>query len=625
MLEKLNSRIQGWFAWLIISVIALTFALFGIEHYVQSRSANLAKAEVNGHAITIRDFDLYYRRNQRLHDASELSAAAEKQRKQEMVEQMILQNLTIQSAIDSGFYVSNNQAIAQIQAIPQFQEEGRFSLGRYQQALSNALFTAESFQTEVRDELLSNQERFAFSATAFALPYELEQFVKLYNQTRDYHYLVIPYQAFVQHVKIDDKAIKAYYQQHHDTFKSPEKVAIEYVSLSMPVMREKIKISDAQVKRYYDDNKSNYVTPAKWHVSHILFAFPAHATLDQQQQVEQKANQAYALLNKTPAQFEALAKTQSDDKISAMKAGVLPWIVAGQSEFDKALVDLTTVDEISAPIKTAQGYEIFKLMAYKPAQLKPFDTVKQDIKNQLVLDSVQTAYSRALEQLSDLAYQSPDTLQPLAEALQLTIQQTESFSREGGQTDLTRNKNLLQTAFSPEVVSQGNNSEPVQIDNETVVVVRLAKHMPASEQPLSEVKAEIKALLEKQQAVLDAKKLGERLLALHDQQSKAQALLSAHHLGWKDVHKATRNSDKGSDEINRLAFQIARVGAASGDTLNNGDFVLVKLTQMSEGQSRDLTPTQTARLIQNIEATHGAVDYDLYKKALFNQASIARY
>ena len=261
MLQKLNSRIQGWFAWLIISVIAFTFALFGVEHYMQSRAANLAKAEVNGLPITVRDFELYYRRNQRMQEPSELSSAAEQKRKEGMVSQMIMQHLITQSAFSSGFYVTNSQAIAQIQSIPQFQQEGHFSVGRYQQALSNALFTPESFQTEVRDELLSNQQRFAFSGTAFALPYELEQFVKLYHQTRDYDYLVIPYQPFVQHVKIDDKAVEAYYQQHHEDYKTPEQVAIEYVRLSMPDIREKVVVSDEQMKRIDNGPRSPMTQP----------------------------------------------------------------------------------------------------------------------------------------------------------------------------------------------------------------------------------------------------------------------------------------------------------------------------------------------------------------------------
>lgn len=625
MLQNLNARIQGWFAWIIISLVALTFALFGVEHYMQSRAANLAKAEVNGSTISLRDFELYYRRNQRMNESTELDSIAEQKRKQEMVDQMIMQNLMIQSALSNGFYITSNQAISQIQAIPQFQKEGHFSVDRYQQALSNALFTPASFQAEVRDELLVNQQRFAFSSTAFSLPSELEQFVKLYQQTRDYDYLVIPYQSFVQQVKIDDREIEAYYQQHHDSFKTPEQVAIEYVRLSMPDVREKVKVSEEDVKRYYDENKSNFVTPAKWHVAHILLSVPSNATATQQQEIEQKANQIYQSLKKSPTQFEQFVKTESDDKISVMKAGVLPWIVAGQSEFDKVLVDLTTIGAISAPAKTTQGYEIFKLIGYKPAQVQPFDAVKANIKNQLALDEVQAQYSRALEQLSDLAYQTPDSLTPIAQALNLTIQRTAPFSREGGQEDIAKNKKILQSAFSREILEQGNNSEPVQLDNETVVVLRLTKHLPASEKTLSEVKADISALLRKSKAELEAKQLGQKLLALKNNSNIEKQVLDENHLKWQRALNVERNTKAVPHGINHAAFELGRVGSLAGEPLSNGDFVLIKLTQIHEGKLSELNPEQRASLRQNIAISHGALDYDLYQKALLGQATIIRY
>lgn len=625
MLQTLNSRIQGWFAWIIISVIALTFALFGVEHYMQSRASALAKAEVNGQQISIRDFELHYRRNQSMQDPSETNSVAEQKRKDDIVDQMIMQSLTTQSALSNGFYTTNNQAISAIQSIPQFQQEGHFSIDRYQQALSNALFTPTSFQTEVKEQLLANQQRFAFSNTAFALPNEIEQFVKLYHQTRDYDYLVIPYKVFSQEVKIADKDVDTYYQQHREAYKTPEKVVLEYVRLSMPDIREKVKISDAQVKRYYDDNKSNFVTPAKWHVAHILFALPISATPAEQKKIEETAHQTYELLKKSPAQFDQVAKTKSDDKISALKGGDLPWIVAGQTEFDKVLVNLTTVGEISPPAKTAQGYEIFKLIAYTPTHLKSFDAVKDSIKNQLTLDEVQTKYARALEQLSDLAYQSPDSLGPVAEALNLTIEQTEPFSQEGGSSGLTKNKNILQTAFSEVVLTQGNNSEPVQLDNETVVVVRIAKHIPASEKTLPEVKDAITSLLVKRQAEVEAKHFGETLIHLKNNPDKEKQLLDEHHLKWQIEQKAARNSKSIPDSVNHLAFQSARLASPMGDSLPNGDFVIIRLSRIHDGKLRDLTSEEIARLRQNIESSHGVVDYDLYQKALLSQASITRY
>lgn len=625
MLQQLNSKIQGWFAWVIIVLIATTFALFGIEHYMQSRGANLAKAEVNGKPITIQEFELFYRRNQRANDSNELTLAAEQKRKKEMIEGLINKYVALQSAFSNGFFVSQSQVLTQIQMIPQFQQDGHFSINRYQQALSNALFTPAAFQAEVRDDILINQQHFAFSATAFALPSELDQFVKLYQQTRDYDYLMIPYQRFSQQVTVDAKAIEDYYQQHQQLFKSPEKVSLEYVRLSMPEIREKIQLADEQLKRYYDDNKSAYTTPAKWHVAHILFSIPKNATPEQQKKIEEKATKAFQLLKASPIEFEKLVKTQSDDKISALHGGVLPWITAGQSDFDKALVDLTTVGELSKPIKTAQGYEIFKVLAYTPSKLKSFDDVKLEIKEQLLTDEVQTEYARALEQLSDLAYQTPDSLSPIADALNLKIQQSELFSRKGGQADLTKNKNVLQAAFSKEVMSQGNNSEPVQVDNNTVVIVRVLKHVPAKEKKLTEIKDKIQAILVKQIAEQKANALGQMIVKAGNTADKVSKLIQENHLAWQSVNQADRNNRAVNEAINKIAFTLGREGSMSGESLPNGDFVVVHLKKIVDGRVNGLSKEQIASLLKNIEEHHGTVDYDLYMNAQLADSRIIRY
>lgn len=625
MLQKLNERIQGLIAWVVIILISGMFALFGIEYYMQSRSATTAKAEVNGQAINTRDFELNDRRLQQQHSPSELTAAAEANRKQALLNEMIKQTVATQAALASGLNVSVAQTINAIQSIPQFQQDGHFSVNRYQQGLNNASFTPDSFQREVQQELLLKQQQFAFADTAFALPYELKQYVTLSMQTRDYDYLVIPTQQFAQHITIDDKAINAYYQQHHEAFKTPEKVSIEYVRLSMHDIREKTNISDEQLRHYYDDNKSSYYTPAEWHVAHIFFAIPAGASIEQQKQIEQKALDASKTLKTSPSQFNQLVKTQSDDKLSVADAGVLPWIVAGQSEFDKTLVDLKTVGEISEPVKTSRGYEIFKLLASKPAELKPFDSVKKAIQEQLVLDKVQTEYSRMLEQLSDLAYQTPDSLEPIAAQLHLTIQKSEPFSREGGEAGVTKNSQVIQAAFSPQIINQGDNSEPLQVDNDTVIVLRLAQHIPAAEKTLSQVKSTIEALLVKQQADNDAKELGQTLLKLQHQDSEQKKLIDQHHLQWQNARKIPREDKTVPDGVNSLAFQSGRMGSLVGDSMSNGDFVLVRLTKINDGQLAQLDKKQQSHLLKQIAASHGSLDFELYMNELMSKAKIVRY
>lgn len=619
MLQKLNERIQGLVAWLVVILIGITFTLFGVDYYMQSHQVNNAKATVNGEPITEQAFETNYRRARGVQDTGQMTAEDEKSLQNQVLNQMVTHELLVQAAAKNGFSVSNNQANAAILSIPQFQEDGHFSAAKYQQALSAALFTQSSFQNEVKQGMLLNQQRFAFSGTSFAFQDEIERFVKLYMQTRDYKYLTIPVAQFVKDAHITDEQIKNYYEQHKKDFMDPEKVSLEYVLLSMNEVKKNISITSEEAKRFYDENTSNYLTPAQWKVSHILFTVPENASEEEQDKIQKIAEEAYSSLQKNPEQFTEMVK-KSDDKLSIAEEGELPWITAGQNEYNKYLSQITKPGQITPPIRTPHGYEIFKLIDYKPVTTQSFAKVESTIKEQLANETAQTRFSQAMEQLSDLSYQSPDSLSPVADALKLTIKQTDLFPRSGGVHEITKNSQVINAAYSHDVLQLGNNSEPIQLDNDSVIVVRLKDHTEQKQLPLTAVKTKIQSLLEKQYAEQRAKELGDKI---KDKNSTNMGFNSPE-LKWNIIESAARDSDKVDAAINELAFSLPRVHARDGIMLPNGDYTVVALTAIHDGQMDSLDEEQKNSLEQQIEASYGTMDYDLYVKSLINQAIVTR-
>ncbi|GGI85764.1 SurA N-terminal domain-containing protein [Legionella impletisoli] len=625
MLQKLNERIQGIVAWVVITLIAITFALFGVDYYLQSRNATTAAVEVNGHTISKQEYELSYRRIRQMRDPSQLTAAGENQLKNQILDGLIINQLSLQAARKYGFEVTSVQANAAILNIPQFQEDGHFSANRFQQAISGALFTPESFQQEVRQGMLLNQQRFALIGTAFALPSEVERFVKLYMQTRDYQYLTIPVSQFIDIKNVTEDEVKTYYQAHQSEFLSPEQVGIAYIELSMNDTRNLVTVSEEQVRQYYDANQNNFLTPAQWRVSHLLIAVPESASAEQRALLKQKAMQAYQDVKVNPALFSEKVKALSDDKVSLAKQGEMPWITAGQSALDKDLLKLTKPGQISEPIETQYGYEILKLNEYKPAIVKPFDQVNQEIKEQLVAEKVQAEYAQRLEQLTDLAYQSPDSLKPAAEALGLTIKYTKPFPKTGGDSALTQNKQVINTAFSHDVLLQGNNSEPVQVDNEKVVVLRVNRHIPTQEKPFAEVQDRIIARLANTKAQAKANELGKKILDSLKENADVKDLFTVHHLKWVPIESAMRDSDLAPQIVNELAFSIAKPDQYAGQSINDTGFAIVKLNAVHDGQMSQLDPEQEASITQQLEASYGVLDYDLYISGMLKKAEIVHH
>lgn len=623
MLQKLNERIQGVVAWLVIILIAITFTLFGVDYFFQSHQTSDAKAQVNDNPLSNQAFEVNYKRARAQQDLTSMTATDDKNLQKQVLDQMIANEVTVQAARKYGFEVSVEQANAAIVNIPQFQEDGHFSNERYQQTLNNALFTAESFQKEVRQGMLLNQQRSAFMVSSFALPDEIKRFVNLYMQVRDYDYLVISPSQFESKVTVTPDEISTYYTTHKKEFFTPESVSVDYVTLSMADIKSQIKITEEDIKRYYEDNKNNFLTPAQWQVSHILFAVPEGASASEIASIQEKAGSTYQALVKAPEQFNELAKKLSDDKLSLADNSVLPWITAVNKDYGALLSNLIQPGQISEPKKTKHGFEIFKLIAYKPVSTQSLAEVNATIKEQLISEMAQAKYAQALEKLTDLSYQIPDSLVGVTDALKLPVKKSEFFSRRGGTTPLTQNKLVIHAAFNHDVLELGNNSEPIQLDNDSVMVLRINEHLLAKEQELTAVRDVIKNDLVKQRAQEMAKSMGAKLLE-PAADKKQEDLIRANQLKWQTVSNASRDHDKDNSAINDLAFSLLKSENRNGITLPNGDYVVVRLKNIHAGDLSKLDKEQQESLVQHVESSYGMMDYDLYVNDLIRHAQIVK-
>lgn len=611
MLQQFNERIKGVVAWVVVILIAFTFVIFGLDYFVQSKQSTSSLAEVNGEAIPVSLFEQVYQRVQR----QDTSASQDTVIKKQILEDLIINTLALQSAAKTGFYLSPAQVTSSIMHIPQFQENGKFSVARYQQVLSASRFTPENLQREVSQGMLINQQRFAFISGAFVLPAEVARYASLLYETRDYAFSIVPMKAFMPKREVTEADAHTYYQAHLQQFTTRERVSLDYVLLSMDQFKSNAKVTEEEVRQYYQENVASYKTPARWKVSHLLYAFPAEANDKQQEQTRQKAQAAYETLIKTPTYFNELVNKESDDRLTAKQHGELPWLTLGQSPFDKVLLTLNHVDQISAPFKTNRGYELFKVIQFTPAELKPFAQVSESIRTQLLTEKAQANYAKALESLGELSYQSPDTLEPVAHALKLPILHTQPFSKEGGSDPITQNPELLKAAFSTDVKSLGNNSEPIQVNPSSVVVIRVQKQFPPQPQPFKMVQAQIEQTILNQQAKKEAEAWGLKII-------KGEGLPK--HLTWETVSNESREGETKHAQIRDVAFTLTQNKQVIGAFLPTGEYMLVRLDAIRPGKYDALDQEQQQALMHQLESAYGTIDYDLYMRELVETASIKR-
>ena len=172
----------------------------------------------------------------------------------------------------------------------------------------------------------------------------------------------------------------------------------------------------------------------------------------------------------------------------------------------------------------------------------------------------------------------------------------------------------------------GNNSEPLQVDNDSVVVIRVSKHVPTSKMPLVDVKEEIEQLLTEKKAQKLAVTLGKKILdkTKSEFDYKKPIQVGKSQVTWVDVKGATRDANQADPVVNDLAFTLQSAGDVVGKSIAGGSYVIVNLEEVYPGETKSLDKEQISSISQQIESGYGLMDYNLYINGLMSAAKIVK-
>jgi peptidyl-prolyl cis-trans isomerase D len=157
------------------------------------------------------------------------------------------------------------------------------------------------------------------------------------------------------------------------------------------------------------------------------------------------------------------------------------------------------VGEIRGPVRTPFGFHVILLEDTREGETRTFEEARAQIEEDLRRTKAEDTYYERAETLERFAFDNPDTLVPAADELGLEIQ-TLSGVRRTGNTGLAANPEFVSTAFSLEVLEDGENSAALEPEEGRAVVLRVAEHYPAELLPLAEVRDQIRTQLEREAA-----------------------------------------------------------------------------------------------------------------------------
>lgn len=542
---------------IVLAIIILPFALWGLDSYVAGGGRAGEIASVGKTPITLEEFqralvEQQDRLRQQLGNNQALLESPEFRRS--VLEELINQRLLQLHASQARMVISNEMLAEFIGTLPVLQVDGRFSRERYLQLVAGQNMSVEQFEEMLRRDLLAQKVTFPLTHAAVGGKLSSDRWLSALLEERVITEATLSAEQFVAGLsKPDAAAVKLFYDENRARFELPEQVRVEYLVLSQQQLMDGVKISEADIRAAYDAQAARHRVPEQRRASHILIQVAQDAPADDVRAAQDKAAQLLAQLRATPADFARLARQHSQDQGSAANGGDLGFFGRGMmvKPFEDAAFALQE-NQISDVVRTDFGFHIIRLTAVRAEQARKLEEVRNEILTELKRQAGTRLYAEAAEGFANLVYEQSDSLQPAADKYGLTLLRSDWLVKDGQLPAPFAHAKLAQAVFAEDAVKHKRNTEAIETAPHTLVSARVVEHKPAAILPLDQVAGVIEQALMHEAALANAVAAGQAELEKLKRGEKS-ALLS-----WGPPRAVSRLQATNLDrEASKVVFGMA--------------------------------------------------------------------
>jgi peptidyl-prolyl cis-trans isomerase D len=579
MLEKFRSYAQTKAAQVILALILIPFALFGIDSYLNQAGNNLSIAKVNGYKIALPEYNRAIEnvRNRMMSEGKKVDPAMfdSFEFKESVVNGLISKQLVNNDIKKSKFKITDQQLSQYIIGMPEFQKEGKFSQELYDKVLQNNQLTPKKFEESIRNDLLIQQVRDGLQKLTFIPPNNLAETLKATSQQREISVAEFKTKEYMAKANIAEKDIQAFYDQNKSKFLAPEQVKAEFVVFSLANILPTINVTDDEIKAFYKTNSDKYQNQQQREASHILIAASKNAAPAEKAKAKAKAEDLLSQIRKNPKQFEELATKYSQDPESAKKGGELGAFGRGMmvKPFDDAVFSMK-VNEISNIVESDFGYHIIKLTKII-GEGGGFDAMKPQIKAELIYQKGQEKFAALAEEFSNKVYEQSSSLDAVSKKFNLPIQKTDWIGRNDSDK-FFKNETLMNALYSKESIKDHRNTEAIEVTPNNLISARVVDYKAQSTKPFADVKKNIEDYLKFEAAKKTVASEGETALKTISDTSRK--------IDWQPAVLVDRKNTKGlSEAVINHAYKMPtdKLPSYSGFIDGNNGYVIVKVNKVA--------------------------------------------
>ncbi len=622
MLQNFRDNLKG-IGTTIAVIIAIPFALTGVDTFFVSGSAVQKVATVNDESITELELQRAINRQRQMllsqYGENILQMLSDDMLRGQALNQMVRQSVITQTARSEGMGVASASIQKSLFETPQFQTEGRFDTELFNYVLRQANHTPSSYTKLLRQDFVGNQFVQGIVATDFLTAPELEQSVGIAEQKRDFYYLTVPVEPVLETVEVSEDVARQRYEESKDQLVVPEQVVVEYLELTTESLMAKEEVEEQQIRKVYESELENFSQAGgdQRRLSHILI----HKDDDSAARIAEIQSRLAE-----GEDFAELAKSYSQDAGTAEQGGDLGYIdPAALPEAIAATANKLSLNQVSEPVESDSGIHFIKVTAIDTLELPVYEEQKERIADDLKREAVAERFAVVLDELRESVYNA-ETLQGPADQFGLELQLSEPFSRSGG-NGIASNSKIVNAAFSKEVLTDGYASEVMELSDGKAVVVKLREKIPERVKSFEEVQEQLLADLKREAAKEQVKKRGAELLARVNNGERVEDIAKAEGLDWQVSLDTGRSGGNVDNDARTRAFEMAvpvNEPLVEGFASNNGDYLIVELTSVEYPKPEDLPQAQRQTLARNLTRMSGDRAIQAYQSWLVKEADIER-
>jgi len=283
------------------------------------------------------------------------------------------------------------------------------------------------------------------------------------------------------------------------------------------------------------------------------------------------------------------------------------------------MYELSMEAPISEPVQTGFGWHVIQLRDIRESTGMSFEEARPTLVREYEEENAARAFLEQADRLVDLIYEDPTTLESAALVMDLPVQTVGPFTRTGGE-GVAASPEVVEAAFSDLVLLQGSVSDPINLDENRLVMIKLKEHLPVALKPLAEVREDIIATLSENLAREKANTKAEELLASSQNgETGLEALATESGLEYAR-HEAVKRTSGVLDAM--LVKEVFRLPVpAEGEVIetvlptSNG-FAVVQLDSVVQGDLESGTAVMARQQYERVIANGNA---SLENSALMRQ------